>query len=150
MGDCTLVGLNLCRYSHLRTRDAPFLALHAPCMVWWGRSNSPKTLNIVIHVIMLRERCSKHLGLKVTWMMSKMDNCHIKMNLISKVRSTTLQNVIHIFYFDLKKQVSLWSFVLRISVYVWQISCDVQPQIQSVTWRFQKQKWMSIDIYILF
>jgi hypothetical protein len=36
------------------------------------------------------------------------------------------------------------------SVYVWQISCDVQPQIQSVTWHFQKQNWMSIDIYILF
>ena len=34
------------------------------------------------------------------------------------------------------------------SVYVWQISLDVQLQIQSVTWRFQKQKWMSIDINI--
>ena len=36
------------------------------------------------------------------------------------------------------------------SVYVWQISFDVQLQIQSVMWRFQKQKWMSIDIYIFF
>jgi hypothetical protein len=30
------------------------------------------------------------------------------------------------------------------SVYVWRISFDVQLQ---VTWRFQKRKWMSIDIY---
>ena len=34
------------------------------------------------------------------------------------------------------------------NVYVWQISFDIQLQIQSVTWQFQKQKWMSIDIYI--
>jgi hypothetical protein len=37
---------------------------------------------------------------------------------------------------------------LPISVYVWQIPFDVQLQIQSVTWRFTKQEWMSIDIYI--
>ena len=30
------------------------------------------------------------------------------------------------------------------------ISFDVQLQILNVTWRFQKQKWMLIDIYILF
>ena len=36
------------------------------------------------------------------------------------------------------------------SVYVWQIPFDVQLQIQSVTWRFQKQKWMSTDINIIF
>ena len=29
-----------------------------------------------------------------------------------------------------------------ISVYVWQVSFDAQLQIQSVTWRFQKQKWI--------
>jgi hypothetical protein len=33
---------------------------------------------------------------------------------------------------------------------VWQISFDSQIQIQSVIWRFQKQKWMSIDNYISF
>ena len=34
------------------------------------------------------------------------------------------------------------------SVYVWQISFDVQLQIQSVTWRSQKQKRISLHIYI--
>ena len=36
------------------------------------------------------------------------------------------------------------------SVYVWQTSFDVQLQIQSVTWCFQKQKWTSRDICVLF
>ena len=42
------------------------------------------------------------------------------------------------------------SHITAHSVYVWHISFDVQLQIQSVTWRFRKQKWMSIDIYIIF
>lgn len=33
---------------------------------------------------------------------------------------------------------------------VWQISFDAQLQLQSVMWRFWKQKWMSIDICIFF
>jgi hypothetical protein len=36
------------------------------------------------------------------------------------------------------------------NVYVWQISFDIQLQIQSVTWRFRKQKRLSINIYIFF
>ena len=36
------------------------------------------------------------------------------------------------------------------NVYVWQILFDIQLQIQNVTWSSQKQKWVSIDIYIFF
>ena len=36
------------------------------------------------------------------------------------------------------------------NVCVWRISFDVQLQIQSVTQRFQKWKWMLIDIHISF
>jgi len=39
---------------------------------------------------------------------------------------------------------------LTSSVCVRQISFDVQLQIQSITWRFEKRKWMSIDIYNFF
>jgi hypothetical protein len=47
---------------------------------------------------------------------------------------------------------SQWSRITLCAsnVYVWQISIDVHLQIQRVTWRFQKQKWMSIDIYGFF
>ena len=36
---------------------------------------------------------------------------------------------------------------LVIGLYIWQISSDVQLQIQKPTWCFQKQKWISIVTY---
>ena len=38
--------------------------------------------------------------------------------------------------------------LVALNLYVWQISFDIWLHIQSVTWRFQEQKWMSIDIYV--
>jgi len=36
------------------------------------------------------------------------------------------------------------------SVYVWQISFDIQLQLQSGMWHSQNKKWMSIDIYFFY
>ena len=47
---------------------------------------------------------------------------------------------------------SQWSRITLCAsnVYVWQISIDVQLQIQSVTWHFQKQKWMYVNWHLHF
>ena len=60
----------------------------------------------------------------------------------------TLQNFVFLSFF-LSEFRGLWWRVFGGSVYVWQMSLDIQLQIQSVTWHFQKQK-MNINWHLHF